>query len=86
MTKLPRKLLVCLLAFTVAVAFTLPVLAKDIVTGRIQALDRTGKKITISGTEYALSDQAAQTLFKVGDDVEATIEGNEVTGLVRLLQ
>ena len=74
------------LAFTVVVAFTLPVPAKDIVTGRVQALDNTAKKITISGTEYVLSDDAAQTTFKIGDDVEATIEGNEVWSLVRLLQ
>lgn len=83
MTKLKRELLVCFLAFTVVVAFTLPVPANDTVIGRIQALDRIVKKITISGTEYSLSDDAPQTTLKIGRDVESTIKGNEVRSLTR---
>jgi len=81
-----KKVLLSFLALTVAIAFSLPVLARDTVTGRIQALDKVAKKITISGIEYSLSGEAAQTKFKIGDDVEATVEGNEVRSLARLLQ
>lgn len=85
-TKMTKKLLVCFLALAVVVAFSLPVLAQNIVTGKIQALDTVAKKITIGGTEYSLSDEAAKTKFKVGDKVEATVEENVVKKLARLLQ
>jgi hypothetical protein len=85
-TKVMKKLLVFCLALAVVVALCLPVLAQDKVSGKIQVLDTAGRKITISGTEYSLSDEAAQTKFKVGDNVEATVEGNVVKKLDRLLQ
>jgi hypothetical protein len=81
-----KKLLVLFLALALVVAFSLPVLAQDTIEGKIQALDKVGKKIIIGGTEYALSDEAAQTTFKVGEAVEATVEGNVVKKLARLLQ
>lgn len=81
-----KKLLVFLLALAVVVAFSLPVLAQEVVTGKIQALDKVAKKITINGRQYSLSDEAAQTQFKIGDRVEATIEGKVVKKLARVLQ
>jgi hypothetical protein len=81
-----KKLLVFFLALALVVAFSLPVLAQDTIAGKIQSLDKIGKKITIGGTEYALSEEASQTTFKVGDAVEATVEGNVVKKLARLLQ
>lgn len=81
-----KKLLVFCLVLAVVAAFCLPALAQDKVTGKIQVLDTVGRKITISGTEYLLSDEAAQAKFKVGDDVEATVERNVVKKLARLLQ
>ena len=85
-TKMTKKLVVFFLALAVVVAFSLPVSAQDKVTGKIQALDVVAKKITISGTKYSLSDEAAQAKFRVGDGVEATVEGNVVKKLARLLQ
>jgi hypothetical protein len=84
MTK--KLLVVFLLALAVVVAFSLPVLAQEVVTGKIQALDKVAKKITINGRQYSLSDEAAQTQFKIGDRVEATIEGKVVKKLARELQ
>lgn len=84
-TKMTKKLLVFLLAFAVVVAFSLPAFAGDIVQGKIEALNKVAKKITISGTEYSLSDEAAQVKVKVGDKVEATVEGKVVTKLALLL-
>ena len=81
-----KKLMVFVLALALVVAFSLPVLAQDTIAGKIQSLDKIGKKIIIGGTEYALSEEAAQTTFKVGDAVEATVEGNVVKKLARLLQ
>ena len=81
-----KKLMVLFLVLSLGVAFSLPVLAQDTIGGKIQALDKVGKTIIIAGTEYALSDEAAQTPFKVGDAVEATVEGNVVKKLARLLQ
>jgi plastocyanin len=84
-TKMTKKLLVFFLAFAVVVAFSLPALAQDKVQGKIEALNKAAKKITISGTEYSLSDEAAQVKVKVGDKVEATVEGKVVTKLALLL-
>jgi small-conductance mechanosensitive channel len=84
--KMTKKLLVFFLALAVVVAFSLPVLAKEVVTGKIQALDKVAKKITINGRQYSLSDEAAQAQFKIGDRVEATIEGKVVKKLARELQ
>ena len=81
-----KKVLVFVLALAVATAFSLPVLAQNVITGKIQALNETAKKITINKTEYSLSDEAALANFKVGDEVEATIEGKVVKKLVRVLQ
>lgn len=81
-----KKLLVFLLALAVMVAFCLPALAQEVVTGKIQALDKVAKKITINGRQYLLSDEAAQAQFKIGDRVEATIEGKVVNKLARVLQ
>jgi hypothetical protein len=81
-----KKIPVLFLALSLVAAFSLPVSAQDTIAGKIQALDKVGKTIIVGGTEYALSDEAAQTTFKVGDAVEATVEGNVVKKLVRLLQ
>lgn len=78
-----RKLLAGFLVLAVLVAFSLPALAKDIVKGKIEALDKEAKKVTIGGTEYSLSDEASQVEVKVGDEVEATIEGGVVKELQR---
>jgi hypothetical protein len=80
-TKMTKKLLVFFLAFAVVVAFSLPALAQDIVQGKIKALDKTAKTITIGKTQYSLSDEAAQVMVKVGDMVEATVEGKVVKKL-----
>ena len=81
-----KKSLVCFLTMAVLMAFSQSIAAQDTVAGKIQALDRVEKKITIGGTEYLMSDEAAQTGFKVGDAVEATLEGNVVRKLALLLQ
>ena len=79
-----KKLLVVFLALAVAAAISLPSFAQDKVEGKVEALNRAAKEITINGTEYSLSSQAAQAKVKVGDMVQATIEGNTVTNLVVL--
>ncbi len=84
-TEMTKKLLVFFLALAVVVAFSLPSIAQDKVEGKIEALNKTAKKITINGTQYSLSDEAAQVRVKVGDKVEATVEGTVVTKLGLLL-
>jgi hypothetical protein len=80
-TKMTKKLLVFFLALAVVITFIAPSLALDKIEGKVQALNKFEKKITINGTEYSLSDKAAQVIVKVGDIVQATIEGNTVTKL-----
>jgi hypothetical protein len=84
--KMMKKLSVLFLTAALVAAFSLPALGQDTIAGKIQALDRVGKRITLAGAEYTLSDEAAQTTFKVGDPVEATVEGSVVKKLARLLQ
>ena len=79
-----KKVLAVFLALAVVVAFSLPVLAQDTVKGKIEALDKEAKKITISGTEYPLSDEATQVEVAVGDEVEATVDGGVVKTLTKL--
>ena len=80
-----KKLLVFFLAFAVMVAISLPSLAQDKVEGKVEALNKTAMKITINGTEYLLGNKAAQVKVKVGDMVQATVEGQIVTTLVLLM-
>jgi Cu/Ag efflux protein CusF len=67
-----KKLLAGFLVLVVLVAFSLPALAKETVKGKVEALDKEAKKVTIGGTEYSLSDEASHAEVKVGDEVEAT--------------
>ena len=84
-TKRMKKLLVFFLAFALVVAISLPSFAQDQVEGKVQALNKAAMKITINGTEYLLSQKAAQVKVKVGDMVQATVEGNTVTKLTLLM-
>ena len=79
-----KKLLVVFLALAVAAAISLPSFAQDKVEGKVEALNKAAKEITINGTEYLLSNKLAQVKVRVGDMVQATIEGNTVTNLVVL--
>jgi outer membrane receptor protein involved in Fe transport len=78
---LRRKLLVASLVLVLVAAFTLLALAQETMKAKVEALDRESKKITIGGTEYTLSDEAAQVSVDVGDEVEATIEAGVVKDL-----
>ncbi len=79
-----KKLLAVFLALAVVVAFSLPALAQDTVKGKVEAIDKDAKKITISGTEYSLSDEAAQVEIAVGDEVEASVDSGVVKTLTKL--
>ena len=79
-----NKALAVLMVLAVVVAFSVSAFAQDTVKGKIEALDKDAKKITISGTEYSLSDEATQTELAVGDDVEATVEGGTVKTLTKI--
>jgi hypothetical protein len=81
--KMTRKVLLVLLAIAVVVAFTLPTFADETIKGKIEALDKDAKKITISGTEYSLSGEATQVEVAVGDEVEATVDGGVVKTLTK---
>ena len=76
-----KKLLVVCLALAVAVAISLPSFAQDRVMGKVEALNKAAKEITINGNEYSLSYKAAQVNVRVGDIVQATVKGNIVTEL-----
>ena len=68
-----KKLAIILLALAVVAEFSLPVLAQEIIKGKIEALDKDAKKVTISGVEYSLSDTAVQAEVAVDDEVQATV-------------
>ena len=73
-----RKLVTVLLAIAVVLAFTLPTFADETVKGKIEAFDKDAKTITISGTDYSLSDEVAQAEVAVDDEVEATVDNGTV--------
>jgi hypothetical protein len=80
-----KKLFVFFLALAVVVAFSLSVLAQNILQGKVEAIDKVAKTVTISGTVYILSVQAARVNAKVGDLAVATVQGNMVTELKILM-
>jgi len=80
---LRNKFLAATLVLVLIVAFTLPALAQETLKGKIETLDKEAKKITIGGTEYTLSDEAAQVDVSVGDEVEATVEAGVVKNLTK---
>ena len=79
---LKRRLFATSPALVLMAAFTLSVLAQGTAKGKIDALDKRAKKVTIAGTEYTLSEEAAKANVKVGDEVEATIEAGVVKKLL----
>ena len=79
--KMIKKLAIVLLALAVVAAFSLPVLAQEIIKGKIEALDTDAKKVTINGTEYTMSDEASQAEVSFGDEVEATVQNGIVQDL-----
>ncbi|MDH5203694.1 MAG: hypothetical protein OEZ31_11965 [Nitrospirota bacterium] len=79
-----KKILVVFLALAVVVAFSLPTLALETVKGKIETLDMEAMKITISGAEYSLSNEAAKAEVAVGDEVEATVDGGVIQKLIKL--
>lgn len=79
-----RKILAVFLAVAVVLAFTLPTFADETIKGKIEAFDKDGKKVTISGTEYSLSDEAAMVEVAVGDEVEAVVDSGTVKTLTKL--
>jgi hypothetical protein len=78
---LSRRLLAASLVLVFLAAFTLPALAQETVKGKIEALDKGAKKISIEGTAYTLSNEAAKANVKVGDEVEAAVVAGEVKKL-----
>jgi ABC-type proline/glycine betaine transport system substrate-binding protein len=79
-----KKALAVLMVLAVVVAFSLPAFAKDTVRGKVEALDKDAKKVTISGTEYSLSDGAAQNEVAVGEEVEAIVEDGTIQTLTKI--
>jgi hypothetical protein len=79
-----RKILAVFLAVAVVLAFTLPTFADETIKGKIEAFDKDAKKVTISGTEYSLSDEAAQVEVAIGDEVEALVDSGMVKTLTKL--
>ncbi len=84
MTKMTKKLLIFFLALAVAMAISLPSFAQHRVEGKVQALDKAAKEITINGNIYSLSNKTAQVDVRVGDMVQATLDGHMVTELIVL--
>jgi len=79
-----KKALAVLMVLAVVVAFSLPAFAKDAVRGKVEALDKDAKKVTISGTEYSLSDEAVQAEVAVGEEVEAIVEDGTIQTLTKI--
>ncbi len=58
-------------------------LAQDVIKGKIQAIDRKAKRVTIRGIDYILGDEAVRTQIAVGDDVEAVVMSGTIRGIVK---
>lgn len=73
-----KKILALLTGLAMIMAFNLCAFAQAYLEGKVEALDKHAKKITIDDVEYILSDEAAKTQMRVGDEVQAAVEGDTI--------
>ncbi len=79
-----KKLLVLIMILVVMTTFGLSTVARaeEVIKAKVEAVNKDEKKIVLSGREYAMTDEAAQTQVDVDDEVEATVD-NEVVKEIR---
>lgn len=79
-----KKALIIFLVLGLSIAFCFQVLAMEVVKGKVLALDKEGKKISIGDKEYKLSDETLSIEIAVGDEVEAKVEDGVVKTVTKL--
>jgi hypothetical protein len=77
-----EQLLPLLIALPLAFS-SFSALAQDVIKGRIQAIDRKARKVTIRGIDYILGPEAIRGQIAVGDDVEAVVMSGTIRGIVK---
>jgi hypothetical protein len=78
-----KKIFVVFTILAVLVCFSLPSFAAETVKGKVTALDKEAKKIQIDEKEYTLSDEASSVEVMVGDEIEATVDGDVVQTITK---
>ena len=73
------------MAFPFVLAFTLPTYADETAKGNFEAFDKDTKKITISASDYSLSDEAAQVEVAVDDEVKDPVDSGMVKKIEKKL-
>jgi phosphoheptose isomerase len=75
-----KKLLALVMILAVVATFGLSTLAKaeEVIKAKVEAVSKETKKIVLAGKEYTMTDEVAQANVEVGDEVEATVDNEEV--------
>ncbi len=73
-----KKVLTLLTGFAMIMAFNLSAFAQAYLEGKVEAIDKDAKKITIDDSEYLLSDEVAKIQVHVGDEIQVSLEGNTI--------
>lgn len=76
-------IVVGLLTIPVLAYSSFSALAQDVIKGKIQAIDKRARRVTIHGTDYSLGADAPLGKITVGDDVEAVVMGGTIRGIVK---
>jgi Tfp pilus assembly protein PilE len=76
-----KKIVVVLTILAVLVCFSLPSFAAEVMKGKVTTFDKEAKKIQIDEKEYTLSDEASSVEVMVGDEIEATVDGDVVQAI-----
>jgi len=58
--------------------FNLSAFAQAYLEGKVEAIDKDAKKITIDDSVYILSDEVAKIQVRVGDEIQVALEGDTI--------
>ncbi len=73
-----KRILTLLTSFVIIMAFNLPAFAQAYLEGKVEAINKGAKKITIDDSEYILSDEVANIQVRVGDEIQVSLEGDTI--------
>ncbi len=73
-----KRTLTLLTSLAIIMAFNLPAFTQAYLEGKVQAINKEAKKITIDDSDYILSDEVAKIQVRVGDEIQVSLEGDTI--------
>ncbi len=73
-----KKVFALLMVLPMVMAFSFSAFAQAYLEGKVGAINKEAKKITIDDSEYILSDEVAKIQVRVGDEIQVSLEGDTI--------